>query len=293
MDRQIVQLRRFNRTVTRRIGALDDHYLGRDRPLGESRLMFEIGRDGAELKALRVRLGLDSGYISRLLRSLEGQGLVETAAAPHDARVRKARLTHAGLAELDELNRLSDVAAESILTSLPCSQRGRLVMAMAEVERLLRASEVEIGIEPSDSEAARWCVDQYFALLNARFEGGYDPGNAAPAGAHEFSPPNGACLVARVRGEPVGCGSLRTAAPGVGEIKRLWVAESARGLGLGQRLLDQLEAEARSLGMSRVRLDTNRALTEAQALYRKNGYREVAPFNNDPYPDFWFEKVLD
>jgi len=292
MNSQVAQLRRFNRTVTRRIGALDEHFLGRDRPLGESRLLFEIGREGAELKQLRARLGLDSGYISRLLRSLEGQGLVETAAAPHDARVRKAVLTRAGLAELDELNRLSDKAAEAILTALPGSQRGRLIMAMAEVERLLRASDIEISAEPADSDAARWCVEQYFALLNARFERGYNPGKAPPVGPEDFTPPGGIFLVARAQGDPVGCGSLRTALPGVGEIRRLWVAETARGLGLGQRLLERIEAEARAIGLGTVRLDTNKALTEARALYLKNGYREVPPFNDDPHPDYWFEKSL-
>lgn len=292
MESKIAQLRRFNRTVTLRIGALDDRFLGRGRPLAESRLLFEIGGDGAELKALRERLGLDSGYISRLLRSLEAQGLVETASAARDARVKVVRLTRAGLAELGALNRLSDAAAESILASLPSNARQRLVTAMGEVERLLRASQVKIAAEPADSEAARWCIDQYFALLNARFEGGYDPGNAARVEADDFAPPNGAFLVARSLGAPVGCGCLRTAAPGIGEIKRLWVAEEARGLGLGQRLLDALEAEARALGMGRLRLDTNRALSEARTLYLKNGYREVPPFNDDPYPDFWFEKAL-
>ena len=105
-------------------------------------------------------------------------------------------------------------------------------------------------------------------------------------------PPAGLFLVARTLQEPVGCGGLKVSAPGTGEIKRLWVADSVRGLGIGQRILDALEDEARGLGLERLRLDTNKALTEAQALYAKNGYREVPPFNDDPYPDHWFEKRL-
>ena len=285
------QVRRFNRAVTRRIGVLHDRFLGRHRPLGESRLLFEIG-EGCEVRELRARLGLDSGYVSRLLRALEGQGLVETVPGPTDARVRYARLTRAGKNERAELDRRSDDAATDILQSLGDRQRSRLVAAMSEVERLLRASEVTIDSEAPDTPAAQACFRHYFDVLNARFEAGYDPGSAAPVDSADFTPPGGAFLVARALGEPVGCGGLKTGAPGTGEIKRLWVAEQARGLGLGQRLLDALETHARDMGFVRLRLDTNKSLTEAQALYRKNGYVEVPAFNDDPYPDHWFEKDI-
>src|SRR5512145_2983023 len=112
---QITQVRRFNRLVTQRAGALDDHFLGRDRPLGESRVLYEIGSHGADLRELRARLGLDSGYLSRLVRSLAAAGLVKVSAGPEDERVRRARLTAAGLAEVEEMNRRSDQAAAAIL----------------------------------------------------------------------------------------------------------------------------------------------------------------------------------
>lgn len=293
MDSNVAQLRSFNRTVTRRIGVLHDRFLGRSRPLGESRLLFEIGSEGAEVRELRARLGLNSGYVSRLLRTLEKQGLVETTAGPRDARVQFARLTRRGIAERDELDRRSDATALEILSPLGEKQRERLVAAMAEVERLLLASDVAIDAEPAGSATALWCLDQYFAVLNERFEGGYDPASAAPADERDFAPPNGVFLLARAAGAPVACGSLRSAGPEIGEIKRLWVAPSVRGLGIGQRVLAALEDRARDFGKTRVRLDTNRALTEAQALYRKNGYVEVPRFNDDPYPHHWFEKRLD
>lgn len=154
------------------------------------------------------------------------------------------------------------------------------------------AWDVVIGPEPSDSPAARWCLEQYFTLLNERFECGYDASRAAPADAGAFAPPAGVFLIARALGEPVGCGGLKSGGPFIGEVKRLWVAPSARGRGIGGRILAALEDAAREMGMTRLRLDTNRSLTEAQALYRKNGYREVPPFNDDPYPDHWFEKRL-
>lgn len=286
------QVRRFNRIVTRRIGVLEDKYLGRNRPLGEARVLFEIGCDGIEVRDLRRRLDLDSGYASRLLRSLEAQGLAETIPAPHDARGRFARLTPAGRAEYDELDRRSEAAAHAILAPLGRAQQDRLIAAMAEVEALLQACDITIKPESADSAAAQWCLRQYLDLLNARFEGGYDPASAAPADPHSFAPPRGIFLVAWSLEKPVGCGALRKVGPGLGEIKRLWVDQSVRCVGLGRRILMALEDEARKLGLNTLRLDTNKALKEAEALYRKNGYREVPPFNDDPYPDHWFEKAL-
>lgn len=289
---QIALLRRFNRTVTRRIGVLQDSFLGRGRPVGESRFLYEIGTEGSDIRCLRARLGLDSGYTSRLLRALEDQGLISTGPSPGDARVRFVKLTATGLKERNTLDRLSDDVAARILSGLEAKQRSRLMDAMATVERLLRASEITIQAEAANSANAQWCLDQYYALLNDRFDEGYDPGNAQPADHRDFAPPGGVFLVARHGDEPVGCIGLRTVSDATGEIKRLWVAETARGMGLGQRLLTRVEDHARESRLEVLRLDTNKSLIEAQALYRKNGYREVPAFNDDPYPDHWFEKTL-
>src|SRR5438477_7956325 len=111
----VEQVRSFNRTVTERIGVLNDHFLGRRHPLGEARLLWEIGEQGAEVRELRRRLGLDSAYVSRLLRSLEGQGLVVVGASNNDGRVRIAQLTEAGLLERAELDQRADAFARSLL----------------------------------------------------------------------------------------------------------------------------------------------------------------------------------
>src|SRR6266702_3799862 len=139
-------VRRFNRTVTQRIGVLNDAYLSRNRPLGQARVLWEIGEAGGEVRALRERLDLDSGYLSRLLRALEADGLVEVEADGSDARVRTARLTASGRAERAYLNQASDDLAAEILAPLDPEQRERLVTAMADVERLLTASQVEIAV---------------------------------------------------------------------------------------------------------------------------------------------------
>jgi DNA-binding MarR family transcriptional regulator len=292
LPEHVAHVRRFNRLVTQRAGALDDHFLGRDRPLGESRVLFEIGPGGADLRDLRGRLGLDSGYLSRLAQSLASAGLVTLRSGPDDERVRRADLTPAGLAEVEEMDRRSDQAAEAILAPLTDAQRERLVAAMAEVHRLLQAAGARIERVDPASRAARWCVSQYFAELAGRFEGGFDPGQSIPADDAELRPPLGAFLVASVDGEPVACGAVKSISPGVGSLKRMWVAASVRGLGFGRRMLAALEAQARELGLTTLRLETNRALAEAIHLYESSGYVEVSPFNADPYADHWFEKQL-
>ena len=292
LPEHIEQVRRFNRLVTQRAGALDQNFLGRDRPLGESRVLFEIGAEGADLRELRARLGLDSGYLSRVIQSLSANGLVRLSAGSEDERVRRACLTRKGLAEVEEMNRRSDRAAESILAPLTESQRERLVGAMSEVHRLLRAAGAHIEVVDPASPVARWCIAQYFAELGSRFEEGFDPSQSIPADDDEVRPPRGALLLATADGQPLACGAVKTIAPGIGSLKRMWVTSSARGLGFGRRILEALEAQARGLGLTTLRLETNRALTEAIQLYRSSGYVEVSAFNDEQYANHWFEKRL-
>ncbi len=289
---EIAGVRRFNRLVTQRSGALDDHFLGRDRPLGESRLLYEIGAGGADLRELRQRLGLDSGYVSRLVKALQRQGLVRLRQGSEDQRVREARLTAAGLREVREMNRRSDEAAAALLQTLAPALRARLVVAMAEVHDLLRLAGLRIDRVDPDSPAARWCVGRYFEELNRRFESGFDPAASLPADDGELVPPKGAFLVAIVDGEPVACGAVKVISPAVGSLKRMWVAYTMRALGVGRRMLAALEVEALALGVTTLRLETNQALQEAIRLYRSAGFHEVAPFNSDPYAHHWFEKPL-
>lgn len=284
------RIRGFNRLVAERLGAVDDHFLGRKRPLGESRVLWEVGTAGAEVRELRARLGLDSGYLSRVLRSLGRAGLVLMSASARDRRVRRIDLTPAGRAEVAELDRLSDEVAAGFLAPLDERGRQRLVAAMSEVERLLQASMVAIDAEDPAAADARWCIARYYEELAERFEGGFDTGTITPVDDADLVPPRGAFLVARLRGRPVGCGALKLHGDRPAEIKRMWVDPSARGLGLGRRLLADLEGRARQAGAPGTCLETNRALTEAIRLYRSSGYREVPAFNDEPYGDHWFSK---
>jgi DNA-binding MarR family transcriptional regulator/GNAT superfamily N-acetyltransferase len=292
LDAEVEQVRRFNRAVTQRVGALSDQYLARSRPLSACRVLWEVGVEGAEVRALRARLDMDSGQLSRLLRALEADGLVEVVPSPADARVRIARLTPAGERERGVLDECSDDLARSILTPLDATQRERLVTAMRSVERLITASLVQTRIVDPEHPDAKRCLRAYVAELNRRSDTPFDPRTGSTAEPHEIRPPAGAFVVAYLNGEAIGCGAVKHRPGGPSDIKRMWVAESARGLGIGRRLLRELEQLVRESGAPVAQLETNATLVEAITMYRSAGYTEVPAFNDEPFADHWFAKPL-
>jgi ribosomal protein S18 acetylase RimI-like enzyme len=217
---------------------------------------------------------------------------VTVGPSAHDGRIRTARLTDAGAAERALLDEGSDALAASLLAPLTDGQRRRLVAAMGEVERLLTAARVAIApVDPAGAEA-QYCLREYFADIDSRFPTGFDPDGALPLAADQLRPPHGVLLVASLGDEPVGCAGVKFLDGGVAEVKRMWVAPSARGLGLARRLLADLEARAVAAGATSARLDTNATLAEAIRLYRSAGYVEVEAFNDEPYAQHWFAKPL-
>jgi DNA-binding MarR family transcriptional regulator/ribosomal protein S18 acetylase RimI-like enzyme len=283
-------LRRFNRFYTQRIGVLTDRYLGQARPLGAARVLFEIGMVGADVRELRTRLELDSGYMSRLLRSLERQGLVQVGPHPTDSRVRVAELTPAGRRELSEIDRRATTLAENLLQPLTAEQRTELTGAIERLQRLLQLAAISVEIVDPSSPDAEHCLSLYAEELSRRFPGGFDDSSLVrPADARA---PGGAFVMARERSRPVGCGVLRTMAPKVGEIRHVWVDPGFRRLGVARRLLAELEREAVAREHHVVRLDTHEVLTEAIRMYRTLGYREIARYDDNPYAYHWFEKSL-
>jgi DNA-binding MarR family transcriptional regulator/GNAT superfamily N-acetyltransferase len=286
----IAVVRGFNRSYTQRIGALDDSFLGLGMPLGPARLLFEIGAAPATTQALRERLGLDSGYLSRLLRRLEGDGLVAVLPDPGDRRRRRVSLTEAGRQRWAELERRSDDQARRIVEPLTPRQRGRLARALREADLLVRAATVSFAPADPGSAASRAVVGRYFAEIGRRF--GFDAAGQADSDARLLVPPTGIFVVAVSDGEPVACGGLQTIAPAVGELKRMWVHDDWRGAGLGSRLLRHLEDRARDLGHATLRLDTNAALAEAIALYGRAGYQAIERYNDNPWATHFFQKAL-
>jgi DNA-binding MarR family transcriptional regulator/GNAT superfamily N-acetyltransferase len=286
----VTAFRRFNRYLTRRIGVLDDHYLGQNRPLGEARLLFEIGEHGASLRDLRSRLGLDAGYLSRMAKSLETQGMVRLSAHPKDNRLRMLELTPAGRVEVEEQNRRAGAVATGLLEGLDAPQRAELVRAMATAQRLLRLAGISVRLVGGDTPDARACLEAYAADIDERFPEGFDKGSLVRP--QEVSGDAGAFFVAYEEGGPVGCGALRRLEDGVGEIRHVWVHPDARRLGLARRLLGALEEEAAARRLAAVRLDTHAALTEARAMYRACGYTEIPAYGDNVYASHWFEKRL-
>lgn len=182
----VEHVRRFDRTVTQRIGALTADLMSRNRPLGEARVLWEIGEgdERTAVPSLRERLESDAEFLSRLLRSLEEDG-------------------------------------------------------MAVVERLLTAGLVKFDVADPTSDDAPYCINAYFDELDGRFEDGCDPSRSISAGTDELTEPDGLLLLARLYGDPIGCGALKFHEDEPAAIKRMWVDPSARGLGLGRRFLDE------------------------------------------------------
>jgi DNA-binding MarR family transcriptional regulator/GNAT superfamily N-acetyltransferase len=284
-------LRRFNRTYTQRVGALDDSFLGIGWPLGASRLIFEIGESATTVRELRERLDLDSGYLSRLLRRLTRAGVVEVQPDPDDRRRRLVTLTRDGRKVRRELDKRSEERAATLIEPLSDGQRRRLTEALATADLLVRAATVHLRTVPPTDPMAVAAVGRYFAELDSRFPTGFDPG-AAGTDAAAMSGDAGVFVVATSDGEPVACGGVQQIAPRTGEIKRMWVHPDWRGAGLGSRMLRHLEDRARDLGDHRINLDTNGTLVEAIAMYRAAGYEPVERYNDNPYAQAWFAKNL-
>jgi DNA-binding MarR family transcriptional regulator/GNAT superfamily N-acetyltransferase len=286
----VSRVRRFNRAVTSEVGALDTSFLGRGRPLGAARVLNAIGHGRGDVAELRDYLGLDSGLMSRLLRGLEDEGLITTMPHRDDARRRIAKLTRAGRHEFNAYETISNSQAEALL-----ARHGKpeaLLAAMDMIAAAFGRSRISIKQLDPRGQEARYCLGEYYGELSRRFTGGFEVSRSRDPDANDMMSPRGAFLVAMSDGLPLGCVGLKGTGDELAEIKRLWVAPAARGLGVGRRLMDSAEDAARNLSVRILRLDTNSALAEALELYRRTGWTEIDRFNDDPYPDLFFEKQL-
>jgi GNAT superfamily N-acetyltransferase len=163
---------------------------------------------------------------------------------------------------------------------------------VSDVERLRTSASVEIATVDPEHADAQYCLAQYVAELNSRSRRGFDPSVGATALPHEVRPPAGEFFVAYLYGDPVGCGAVKHHPDQPAEIKRMWIAPRARGLGLGRRLLERLEECAMAHGARIAHIETSAVLAEALSLYRSAGWVEVPAFNEEPFADHWLEKAL-
>ena len=286
----VARFRRFARAVTLEVGALDSSFLGRGRPLGAARVLNAIGVGRTDVAEIRDHLKLDSGLMSRLLRGLEDEGLVRTTPHPSDARRRVSSLTPAGRREFAAYEALSNARASALLEGAP--RADELLAAMDLIAFALGRDRIAIEEADPRGAAARHCLGEHYAELQRRFAGGFDAARSRDPGADDMVRPRGAFLLAMSDGAPIGCVGLKGAGGDTAEIKRLWICPTARGLGLARRLMHAAESVARELSIETLRLDTSSALPEALKLYRTSGWLEIDRFNDDPYPDHFFEKRL-
>jgi DNA-binding MarR family transcriptional regulator len=287
----IARLRRFNRVVTREIGALDTSYLGRGRPLGVARVLHLIQPGGTDVADIRNRLRLDTGLLSRTLRGLQTEGLIHLATDPADRRRRIVHLTEAGRAEWQIYENLGHAKAEGVFARAGSRQQA-LIDAMDLIATVMLRDEVVILDADPDDPAALHCVGAYYHQLLTTFDAFTADMLPLPLpDAAKYRPPQGAFLIAWSDDLPIGCVSLRPLSPGIGEVKRLWIDPIARGQGLGRRLMRAIEDRARGMGLTRLQLDTNTALTAAVALYRREGWTDIAPYTTPP-ANVWMAKTL-
>jgi len=284
------RFRRFARAVTAEVGALDTSYLGLGRPLGAARVLNAVGEGADDIAEIRARLRLDSGLMSRLLRGLEDEGLVRTVPAPGDGRRRLVQLSEQGKREYDAYENIANARARDFLERHHRSDE--LLAALDMVASAFLHDQIEIAsVSPTDP-AAKYCLALYYHELEATFEGGFDLAKSLDPTPGQMIAPNGAFVIATSDKLPVGCVGLRGDGGDVGEVKRLWVAPAARGLGISYRLMEAVESAARSLGMLTLRLGTNRTLPGAIHLYRRLGWEETGPYSADPYSHYFFRKTL-
>jgi DNA-binding MarR family transcriptional regulator/GNAT superfamily N-acetyltransferase len=257
------------------------------------RLLHELADGPRQLGELRRQLGLDSGYCSRLLRSLEEDDLIAVSIDPNDRRQRQISLTNRGRREQRKADVGADGAAAELTKSLDEQQQRRLSEALATIDRLLLIGATETKRCPLTHRDAQEALTGYFGELNERFRNGFEPGlGGTDKDAVLMTPPNGVFLVMYSQNRVLGCGGVQRINQHTGEIKRMWIHQDIRGEGMGRRMLSELEDAASNLGYRRVVLDTNATLKEAIGLYESNGYQRIERYNDNPYAQRWFGKNL-
>lgn len=291
LPRQVEAVRRFNRFYTRRIGVLHDRFLRSPFSLAEARIVYELAHhERTSAAALSRELGLDPGYLSRILRRFRRRGLVRRAAAEDDARRSLLWLTEKGQDAFAALNAAQGAEIAAMLGRLSPEQRGRLIEAMGTIEALLRAEpepRVPDILRPPQPGDLGWVVQRHGALYAQEY--GWDERFEALVAeivarfVRRFDPRMERCWIAEKEGENVGCVFCVRHSRRVAQLRLLLVEPHARGLGIGGRLVDECIAFARRAGYRKMMLWTNDVLHAARRLYQRAGFRLV---HEEPHQSF-------
>ena len=301
-DARIDAVRRFNRFYTRRIGVLEERLLSSAHSLTEVRVLYELGHVPAAARgasSVAAALGIDAGYLSRILRSFERRALVRRRPAPKDGRRRLLALTTRGRTVLARLEKRSRAEVEAMLRPLDASEQRRLVEAMRDIERMLEQTpptHAAIVLRPPEPGDIGWVIHRHGALY-AR-EHGYDAefeslvAQIAAAFLRKFDPSRERCWIAERDGRIVGSVFLVRKSARVAKLRLLLVEPSARGLGLGTRLVDECVRFARRAGYRSIVLWTQSELAAARRIYERSGFRLIArqshrSFGRDLVAETW------
>ncbi len=293
-------VRRFNRFYTRRIGALGEALLRTRFSLTEARVVYELAqRAPTTATALGEALGIDAGYLSRILRGFQERGLLERRPSPSDGRQQLLALTDDGRAAFTELDDASQRDVAAMLARLPDPDRGRLVEAMRRVEALLQPAPA--SAEPFTLRTHRpgdlgWVVQRHGELYHAEYGWG-ERFEALVARTivdfvEQLDPARERCWIAERDGERVGCIFVvrHPERGGVARLRLFLIEPHARGLGLGRRLVQEVTRFARGAGYHTITLWTQQALLAARHLYREEGYRVV---HEEPHLLFGPESIAE
>jgi DNA-binding MarR family transcriptional regulator/N-acetylglutamate synthase-like GNAT family acetyltransferase len=283
IDRHAIAMRRFNRFYTRQIGLLEDGYLQSPFSLPEVRVLYELAhRDGPTAAELSRDLGLDQGYLSRILRAFEKRRFISRTRSAADGRQSHLTLTARGRAAFSPLEQRSHEEIRAILARLPASEQARLIEAMRAIEAMLGGRpepKVPYLLRPQQPGDMGWVVHRHGALYAQEY--GFDEqfealvAEIAAAFVKNYDPKKERCWIAEKDGEPVGSVFLVKRSKTVAKLRLLLVEPKARGLGIGARLVEECLRFARQAGYKKITLWTNSILVAARHIYEEAGFRLV------------------
>ena len=294
-EARISAVRRFNRFYTRRIGALQGELLRSPYSLTEVRVMYELAHgDRPTATDLGNELGLDAGYLSRILRRFRKEGLLASAGSKDDARRTHLWLTAKGRKTFAPLERATNEEVAAMLARLPATQQGRVVAAMRSVEALLeeKPAAPEFVLRTHRPGDMGWVIGAHGALYAKEFGWNEDfealVAEIAVQFIRKFNPERERCWMAEMDGEPVGSVFLVQQSKAVAKLRLLILDPRARGRGIGKRLVDECIAHARKLGYRKLTLWTQSALVAARGIYKQAGFKLVS---TEPHNSFGGELV--
>lgn len=303
-DHRIATMRRFNRFYTQKIGVLQEGLLRSPFSLAEARVLYELAhREAPTASELARELGLDAGYLSRILRGFARRGLVDRRRSSADARRRPLSLTRRGRAAFAPLDRRSAAEIGALLKALSVEEQDRLIGAMKSIERLLSGqseARPSFVLRPPRPGDIGWVIARHGALYAAEY--GWDASfeafvaRIAAAFVEDHDPGRERCWIAELDGEPVGAAFLVAQSRTIAKLRMLIVEPRARGLGIGARLVEECLRFARQAGYRKITLWTNSVLTAARHLYERAGFRLIKSerhrsFGRDLIGEYW-ERAL-